>query len=311
MFHLAYFVPLLLLSSKPRKHCNNGPYLWDRSNHLEGIGSTFQHRKQSLILADVIKAPWIGRLINDHDAEPKPNNFRWFGLGATDCNESMLQQYKQNHTMNFLDASKLYRDPAFHIYQMCSGSKKSVHGIDRDTIIEVKEHHLHEDWNYCVFDARFRRRFHDVQVHYYKQKPRPETEFWISVHFRWGDVHTSNVERPNVRAGIGLSQLARNTKEYFKENPKARVFFFSEGEQHEFEDFRTIVPSTEWRLNGSWKDALWTMSQSNVLIGGTSSFFVLGAHLCNQCTVVTIESSPKFRSRPFEDTKHHNLQQLN
>ena len=320
MYNPRYFVTLLLtihvVASKPREHCNDGPYVWDRSKHMEGIGSTFQHRKQSLILADAMKAPWIGTLVNDHDAKPKPNNDRWFGLGATECNELMLQQYKQNHTMNFLDASKLYRDPAFHIDQMCSGIQKSSltkHGIDRNTIIEVKEyqHQLHEDWNYCTFNARFRRRFHDVQVHQYRQKPRPESEFWISVHFRWGDTRTRDVERPDGRAGRGLSRLAHDTNEYFKANPKARVFLIAEGKQHEFEEFRTIVPSTEWRLNGSWKDALWTMSQSNVVIGGKSSFFVLGAHLCDQCTVVTIKSQPKFRARAYEDTKHHNLQQLN
>ena len=79
---------------------------------------------------------------------------------------------------------------------------------------------------------------------------------------------------------------------------------------HEFEEFRTIVPSTEWRLDDAWKDALWTISQSNIVIGGTSSFFALGAHLCSQCTVVTIKSHPKFRAHRFEKTTHHNLQQL-
>ena len=72
----------------------------------------------------------------------------------------------------------------------------------------------------------------------------------------------------------------------------------------------TIVPSTEWRLDDAWKDALWTISQSNIVIGGTSSFFALGAHLCSQCTVVTIKSHPKFRAHRFEKTTHHNLQQL-
>ena len=298
----------------PREHCNDGPYVWDRSTHREGIGSTFNYRKRSLILADAMQAPWIGTLFNSHDPKPKPNNDRWFGLGATDCNETMLHQYKQSHTMNFLQASKLYRSPAFHIDHMCDGIQKrkklTMHGIDRNTVIEVNEHHLHQDWNYCTFNARFRGRFHDVQVHQYRQNPRPESEFWISVHFRWGDTRTRNVDRPDHRAGRGLSRLAHDTNKYFKANSNARVFFISEGKPHEFEEFRTIVPSTEWRLDDAWKDALWTISQSNIVIGGTSSFFALGAHLCSQCTVVTIKSHPKFRAHRFEKTTHHNLQQL-
>jgi len=126
----------------------------------------------------------------------------------------------------------------------------------------------------------------------------------------WGDTRTRNVDRPDHRAGRGLSRLAHDTNKYFKANSNARVFFISEGKPHEFEEFRTIVPSTEWRLDDAWKDALWTISQSNIVIGGTSSFFALGAHLCSQCTVVTIKSHPKFRAHRFEKTTHHNLQQL-
>ena len=32
-----------------REFCNRGPYIWDQSQHLEGIGSTFQHRKLYLL----------------------------------------------------------------------------------------------------------------------------------------------------------------------------------------------------------------------------------------------------------------------
>ena len=74
----------------PRTHCSNGPYIWDLSNHTEGIGSTLQHRKQSLILSNTLGAPWIGTLENEHDAIPRPNNQRWLGLGDTDCTSTML-----------------------------------------------------------------------------------------------------------------------------------------------------------------------------------------------------------------------------
>ena len=55
--------------------------------------------------------------------------------------------------------------------------------------------------------------------------------------------------------------VAHDTNKYFKANSNARIFFISEGKPHEFEEFRTIVPSTEWRLDDAWKDALWTMAK--------------------------------------------------
>ena len=53
-----------------------------------------------------------------------------------------------------------------------------------------------------------------------------------------------------------------------------------------FSLFRQAVPNAEPLLDGDWKDALWTLAQSNVLVGGPSTFFTLGAHLCGNCTVV-------------------------
>ena len=41
------------------------------------------------------------------------------------------------------------------------------------------------------------------------------------------------------------------------------------------------------------------MSQSQLLIGGQSSFFVLGSHLCNNCTVIH-SSGKKFIQSTYE-----------
>jgi hypothetical protein len=274
-----------------RTHCTNGPYVWDRSIHKEGIGSTFQHRKQSLILADAVRAPWIGTLVNAHDPPPRPNNCGWFGLCATDCNDTMLQRYKKSPSssgLNFLNASTLYNQVAFRLDRLCSATP-SVFKFGANTIIEVSEHHLHQDWNYCTFNARFRARFYHAQLTTYNRIPRHQHEFWIAVHFR---------------AGRGLASLANETVAYVKAVPSARVFLISEGLQNEFEAFRAIVPTAEYMLGGSWKDALWVISQSNVVIGGTSSFFVLGAHLCTQCTVLTSANNPKFYAHPAEHANH-------
>ena len=51
------------------------------------------------------------------------------------------------------------------------------------------------------------------------------------------------------------------------------------------------------------------MSQSNLLIGGSSSFFMLGAHLCQNCTVIH-NSVAKFKKTHYERklTSHMNAQ---
>lgn len=218
--------------------------------------------------------------------------------------------------MQFVNASTLYRHHEFDIDQLCTGRPINNRNIfDKNTVIEVNEHPLHQDWNYCTFNERFRLRFQKVQVHQYGRQQRPESEFWIAVHFRWGDLQNefslgrftprkNDVEHPDFRAGRGLSTLAHDAMEYLKVNPGARVFLISEGERDEFQAFRTIIPTTEFMLNETWRDALWTISQSNVAIGGISSFFAVGAHLCNKCTVVTITNNTKFKPHMEEQRSH-------
>jgi len=255
-------------------------------------------------MADAVRAPWIGTLENSHDPEPRQNYAEWFGLGDKDCNETMLLQYQQRSLMDVVDASSLYRHQAFSIQHMCANNVRpdeyrKKFGLGPNTVIKVDEHHLHEDWNYCVFNQRFRERFHHNKPH------KPPQEFWISVHFRWGDVATHDVERPNVRAYQGLTTLANKVAKYMTDRPQARVFFFSEGHKSAFQTFLNIVPMANVRLNGSWKESLYTMAQSDVLIGGTSSFFVVGAHLCHRCIVSTNIRQIKFRQHHVESADNH------
>mmetsp|Transcript_5695 Transcript_5695/g.13820 ORF Transcript_5695/g.13820 Transcript_5695/m.13820 type:complete len:200 (+) Transcript_5695:749-1348(+) len=199
---------------------------------------------------------------------------------------------------------------------MCSGTISSVayrqkFALDTSTVIEVARSPLEQGWNYCTFQPRFRAKFQKARVAAGGLQ-RPPFEFWISVHFCWGDVPTGNSERPNFRAGSSLSNFAFKTAQYLKANPGARVFFFSEGPTETFAPFQKIVPSGELHLNGPWQTAIDTFSQSNILLGGPSSFFVIGAHLCNNCTVVTLTKNVKFSVKPSEISfsKHHRLQSL-
>jgi hypothetical protein len=305
-----------------KRLCTTGPYVWDRSTHLEGIGSTFQWRKQSLILAHALDASWIGMLKNAHDKDTflvrgsRANHQSFFGLGASGCNEESLLRLKTKSPATFLPASELLQQPEFGLAVMCSGTISSVayrqkFALDTSTVIEVARSPLQEGWNYCTFQPRFRAKFQKARVAA-GDLQRPPLEFWISVHFRWGDVATGNTERPNERAGSSLRNFAFKTAQYLKANPGARVFFFSEGPTETFAPFQKIVPTGELHLNGPWQTAIDTFSQSNILLGGTSSFFVIGAHLCNNCTVVTLPKQVKFSVKPSEISfsKHHCLQSI-
>ena len=65
-----------------------------------------------------------------------------------------------------------------------------------------------------------------------------------------------------------------------------QVHFFSEGPSATFAAFARAVPGAIMHLSGLWQEAIDTLSRCNVLIGGKSSFFALGAHLCDECKVI-------------------------
>ena len=128
-----------------------------------------------------------------------------------------------------------------------------------------------------------------------------EDEVWFSVHFRWGDVATESVDSPNYRTGAGLSQYIDETRHhldrYRRHNKTVSLHFFSEGGVRNFTKFEDAFPDAKMHVNDDWVDALDIMTQSSVLIGGESSFFVLAAHLCRNCTVVSANPwHKKFRA---------------
>ena len=63
---------------------------------------------------------------------------------------------------------------------------------------------LDESHNYVVFDAKFRTRYHQRRLNRQTPKRKPD-EFWVSIHFRWGDVETSDPNQPDNRSGLGFS----------------------------------------------------------------------------------------------------------
>ena len=146
---------------------------------------------------------------------------------------------------------------------------------------------------------------------------QPSRKTWLSVHFRWGDVSTDSVESPNPRAGAGLSTYIDATKrqlEKFDDPSKVQVHFFSEGEPSTFESFQIAFPTAKLHLeSASWVETLDIISQSKILIGGGSTFFVLAAGLCEECTIVAVNSSAQryFSSHDPSEAllaQHHNVE---
>ena len=292
--------------------CNNGPYVFDESQHLEGIGSTFNYHKQALVLADKINAQWIGSLTNEHDV-PLVNRDNYFGLQSSDCNASLLDFYRRDNTSGLVFKNQ-QRSFDFQLEHLCAPSwhfgkyYRQKYGSDRNAVYIVNQVEIHEDFNYCTFSKKFRRRFFNRQRG--RRPLRPKNETWISMQFRWGDVSNGlSVEFPNKRSAYGLTRMATLTRTVLDTNPDARVFLLTEGQKKEFRPFLNVIPTAEIISEEKWQDSLWRMSESNVLIGGTSQFFKLGAHLCKECFVVTTTNSKKNFDFLLQDEtpNHHEI----
>jgi hypothetical protein len=317
----------MLQHNHTRQVCLHGPYIWHRSTHIEGIGSTFQrfHRKHSIIMAHAIDAQWIGTLEHEHHKGKDYSSF--FGLNADDCTEPYLKSLKSaadnkksiaKSTMKFIAATTLLLIAEFSLHNMCNGAistqeYRSRFNIDENTVIEFdgKQKLVNEDWNYCTYQPRFREKFYKLRMAAFAPK-RNETEIWISTHFRWGDEPRPDPEKPDFRNAFGLTRLAHKTTQIVKRYPSARVMFHSEGEMAVFQRFKDIVPTAEMHIADNWQTGIDLMSQSNILIGGTSSYFTLSAHLCKTCTVITDIYNMKFSVDSSEKrfATHHTMENI-
>lgn len=300
------------LDSTHESRCNDGPYIWDVSQHLEGIGSTFQHRKYGLILADALGGKWMGTLKNKHDFPPRANHMNFFGLGGGDlCEES---DFLLENIINFSSIR-----PRVRLTKLCQVIRKmkhaafrKLHNITKSSIILLEGDRQNEQWNRCLFNDRFRQRFQNAQdergVKHWREKRRSET--WITVHYRWGDTEkwSKSVERKGRRNIAGLTKLAKYVRnEVVRGQKNVAVNFISEGNASLFQTFTEIIPQANILLDLTWQEAIDLMSQSDILVGGSSSFFVLGAHLCKNCTVVTTKTNHKFEMQGSKSSKYMRL----
>ena len=280
--------------------CTNGPYFLDMNEHVEGIGAEFQEMKMSLIMADALRVPWLGNLNNSHDDRPRDRSADVFGLSdPSDCDKTTLMSLiKANVTGEWQvrSAMDLLEEPAFSVPDMCSGNvtAQQYHtqfNLDKNTVIIMNETIRRITLNYCLWNPRARAKYYETQLREGKI-PRPESEFWILAHFRMTDgTNTQDLWRNGWRH---MKQLAYDAALYANKHPEARIFLLSDGSSEElYANFTEIIPNVEFLLDLDWTDALWAMANSNVLLGGTSAFFALGAHLCMDTCLIDV-SPPRF-----------------
>ena len=264
---------------------------------MEGIGSTFQWRKPSFITAHLLNGTWFGNLTNAHDIE-EGDQSAYFGLIGSHCDLNTLKIYQYMYPRRFIIVRATQNIIEY-------ASKVSVKNT---TVLVFDVDHLDQQHNYMVFDDRFKNNFHAQRLR--RQTPKRKTnDLWVSIHFRWGDVKTTDVDKPNVRAGLGLTDYCQCVNEILSMAPSTKVFLFAEGLKDASRactllESRSIFVSTD---SQSWRRDIDIMSQSQLLIGGSSSFFVLGAHLCQNCTVIH-NSAIKFSKSSYE--KNLNVNQV-
>ena len=274
--------------------------------HFEGIGSEFQWHKPSFLATHFLRGKWIGNLINGHQIKDGDIS-SYFGLNNSDCNEKSLLFYKDVHPNRFIYMPK----KETHEYLLSLVRDK----ITRKTVLVYDWETLDESHNYAIFDLEFRKKFHQQRLQRHN-RIRNKDEFWVSIHFRWGDVQTNDPNQPDVRNGLGLLDYCVCVKEIRRIKPQATIHFFAENfNKSKFCVFCNIV-CTKFQSNGNfyfyndstnWMRDLDIMSQSQIILGGSSSFFVLAAHLCQNCTVIH-DSWVKFAKKEHEKNlpKHMN-----
>ena len=251
----------------------------------------------------------------------------FLGLGSDECSEEALLAYRETGG-NHLSFVVSHGVENLHLLELCTHLENEqeapwatdpllqlVHtavGGNLAALVLVFDgrNPAREDLNFCVFGPAFRQRFRIAQG-IQAQEPLAIAEEGtrrIAVHFRWGDVATGDPNFPNVRAGSSLADFARVTNTVLNKIG-GQVDFFSEGPEADFAEFTKAVPGARLHLGGTAREtaeeaeetaedaqeALLGLSQAHVLIGGSSSFFVLAAHLCEQCIVITDDwESAKF-----------------
>jgi len=224
----------------------------------------------------------------------------YFGLSYSHCDEKSLQLHED-----------VYHNKFFYTTEKNLLTYIPRIPVTNTTVVVFDWEHTWIGYNnFAVIDKSFRNRFHQQRL--LRQTPkRKANQYWVSVHFRWGDVKTKDPNKPNARSGLSFANYCFCINKILLISPKIEIYFFAE----EFPCPEYCVNSKfkNFHFNNdsiTWKRDIDIMSQSQLLIGGSSSFFALGSHLCENCTV--IHSSPvKFKRSDHEKKLPTHLVEIN
>ena len=143
----------------PLLPCDDGPYIWDKSAHLDGVGSTLQWRKQSFIASHIVNGKWIGNLTNSHHMDEGDQSY-YFGLTYPDCDEASLEIYVN------LVPSKFIEIPRTNMLKYIPSIS-----VNTSTVLVFKWGFMEEEYNYMVFDASFSDAIEDLNDVYEATPP--------------------------------------------------------------------------------------------------------------------------------------------
>ena len=145
--------------------CDDGPYVWDKGRqHAEGIGAQFLLRKHSFIVTGILKAKWIGQLINGHDGYRKNETLKqlkmkdianYFGISVQECNAKSLTRIESTnnslHQFFYTNKDNCMEDKVLD-------PRNCLHHLDitRKTVIVFNWHKRTHDYYYSAFNQYFR-----------------------------------------------------------------------------------------------------------------------------------------------------------
>mmetsp|Transcript_63655 Transcript_63655/g.111044 ORF Transcript_63655/g.111044 Transcript_63655/m.111044 type:complete len:347 (+) Transcript_63655:89-1129(+) len=247
-------------------------------DHPEGLGSMLQNYRKSLAYALALDLPWVGRMVNTHD---KMDYTKFLGLCQPLC-DADLDEFEEVS----IDALAI---------DLESGSFKLPSGLTKPTVVTVSEIASLE------YDEGNTNRIAGIQDRFVAQHRRTHQcplKPFLTFHFRWGDLASSDYDHPSDRA-MGMSTAADLIKKVLKVcNFDVKVM--SEGEDVRSAFAQHFSGSFEYvdGYQSSLKSDLLSLSCSTVLIGGTSSFTVLGA-LLSQGVVLAPKRSAKYQNLDF------------
>eukprot|EP00937_MAST-01D_sp_MAST-1D-sp2_P004941 g4941.t1 len=174
---------------------------------------------------------------------------------------------------------------------------------DGDRAGDIYKHPLPDR---CLFNERFRGRYLKARAARLGSTVnssgtpvqwtprRPAGEYWIVVHFRWGDTKkwVKSVDRAGFRSSCSLGSFAKITAarvQYLRRQnltQTIRVHLITEGNASEFTKFVKLVPDATLHLAHhpfAWQRAYDLITQSQELLRGSSKFTKPAARLCDRC----------------------------